>query len=94
MLPLSVARPIAPIFMPAATATKIPLGLRYGNPVPTASAMLNSTQLPSVVTFHRTVVDFVTIVLLAWLVIDLLAIWVYYIQSGKKIVHCALRSVI
>ena len=84
--------PLLPFLSRAATATKIPIHLRYGSAVTSMLPTFNATHLSPTESFpHAIVVDFLTAILLALFVIVFLILYIYRAQSDNKKLHIVLE---
>ena len=84
--------PLLPFLSTAATATRIPLDLRYGSAATTALPTFNATQLSPTVSFpYAVVIDLLTAILLALFAIVFLVLYIYRTQSDKTKLHIVLE---
>ena len=83
---------LLPFFATRTAADYIPPTLAYGNTYPTFSTISGSSLLFSVEMFEGTIViHLVTVSVLALLVMVLLALWIYHVQSRKNKVYSVLE---
>jgi len=84
--------PLFPMFITSAKAANIPPALTYGNIATMLPTVFKSLHSTSTITSDRTVIiDFLTVVILALLVVILLTIWFYRFWSHRHTLYVVLE---